>query len=448
MLTNDAAKWMVACLDPYHDNQLEVEGLPDERTSPSVVQVHNQRVTITAPTSAGANNWDASVLYTGFNAAINPLYNTVGGMMTEANSLTHEYTTNGLSTGNPFGALNMWAGASGTSMSTGAPRAVGDMYTCLGSVLETDRCRIIGVAFEVHNTTAEIYKQGSLTVACLPDVATDNGIVTYWDNSGLRPEDDVMIKQCDRAMLQACTASALQAVPGASTWPAAKGVYAIPRMAEIPRKIESLKISEDPYGGYYSNTHIPILYGSDGKVATPEPCGAVTRGVGPIPTTLPWAAASFSPLQIFFSGLSPQTSLTVTFRTIVEYFPAVGSNLLPLATPSPAFDPLAFELYAKTIMTAPYAVQVGMNSAGDYFRNVLKIVGTVATTLSPLAGSYAPAVAAGGAFASALGRIGGKPIARDSAGASSRFAPVRPGEKGKGKQKPAPNRNNKSNTDS
>lgn len=405
-LSKGSQGWLLSALDPYHDYQYEVRGLPDERTAPSVVQIHNQSYSLVAPASASTGTFDAIIQYTGFNSEIGKS----PGMVTQFGSGYHTYTSGSLSSGQPFGALNIWAGAAGSSWSTGSPITTGDINACLGSVKGTDRCRLIGVAFEVHNTTAEVYRQGTLTVAQLCDIAADNKSILYRDLNA-SPTVDTFV-QSDASTLRASTLQPLLAVPGSQTWPAAKGIYAIPRMIDVPRQL-----------GHYSSTTLPrtpIIYGTDGRVASLEPNNIA--GAVPVPTLDPVQSSGFSPLQVYFTGLSNETALTVTLRTIVEYFPAVGSTLLPLSEPSPVYDPMVFGAYSAIIQEAPYAVPVGQNAAGDYFRKILKVVSTALDLTSPMFGSYAPLVASaakGGKILSQLGSPPKKKVEKMAAGVSA-----------------------------
>lgn len=390
-LKKDSADWLVACLDPYHDYQLEPHGLPDNRTAPSVVQVHNQSYTLTKPSSA-SSNWDATVIFTGINSVINATTAT-GGLMTSSSSSLCVYDHTSLDAGNPFGALSFWAGDAGSTYYLSSPPTSGDTYSCLGSVMTTDRCRLIGVAFEIHNTTAEVYRQGSLTVAQLPDTAVDAAIVKYIDTDSSAPWGTHNF-QGDRALLVGSTVQPLMSVPGSQTWPAADGCYCIPRMTELPHAINSYAMGTST-GHVGSNSRVPIVYSTEGRIGIPAPTGATPTVE--VPLVLPRYPSGFSPVQVFLTGLSSQTTLTVTFRTIVEYFPALTSPLLPLAAPSSEYDPKAFEAYSILIAKIPYASKVQDNSAGDYFRkvvaamkNVLGRAGPYLSAVSPLMGPFGP----------------------------------------------------------
>lgn len=411
-LDHHSKDWMVACLDPFHDFQLSPAGLPDERTAPSVVQMHVESYTLTAPTSAGTGNWDASVAYTGFNTDKNPLLNASGGMYhrpsTALNSSIHDYVGSNILYGRPFGSLNIWAGAPGVSYhpASSVATAAGETAAALGSVIGSDRCRLVGTAFEIANTTAPLYRQGSLTVAQLQDCETDNGLCQYIDRAASYA-DPAYHKQTDRGPVFATTPAYLRAVPGSQTWAAESGVYAIPRMTTVPHEIRSYARGVTSNAGTGSvqvavNSRIPICNDTEGFQATLEPAGMASFNSDfptlaySLPGFHPYGVSGFSPLQVFLTGLSPQTTLTITFRTIVEYFPSLGSVLLPLAQPSPGFDPKALRLYGEAVALAPYAVTIDQNPGGEYFRKVLNVLAKAAVLASGAFGELGPLVYGGG----------------------------------------------------
>jgi hypothetical protein len=390
-VSKESSNWITACLDPYADYQYDVRGLPDERTAPSVVQIHNQSITLSIPTSASGGNWDASIMYSGVNSLINP--DARGGLLTVSSSSMVPWNGSSFSTGAEFGALTLWAGAAGSTMSTGAPYTSGDYYGSLGSNLGTDRCRLIGVGIEVHNTTAEIYKQGTFTIAQLPDNAEDSTNIQFLNSSALAATIfDVKECQAERCCIQASTVGPLQNVPGACVWAASEGAYIIPRMTKVPREVLSYATGAGAGGHYGANSRNVIVYGTDGKTAVNTPVDYLvsTTPAKSSPIFRPFGSSGFSPVQLFASGLSAQTTLTVTFRTIVEYFPALGSTLLPLAEPSPCFDPRALMVYSETMRFLPIAVPVDQNASGDYWKKVLRILGQALKMTAPLFGTYSP----------------------------------------------------------
>jgi len=87
-----------------------------------------------------------------------------------------------------------------------------------------------------------------------------------------------------------------------------------------------------------------------------------------------------TPCGAYFTGLSPQTSLDVVGRWVIEIFPGYAdTQLSSLAGPSPAHDPLAIESYTAARRILPIAVPVVENGLGDWLRDVVDTVKDVVT---------------------------------------------------------------------
>lgn len=288
----------------------------------------------------------------------------------------------------PFGSLVLHSGAAGSVLTIGSLTNPGDYTSACYSSINDDKCRVIGVAFEIHNTTSALSKQGTLTVAMLPDSAKDTGNVLYIDTAagGNIP----YTSQASLTPVYAATASVLQSVPTSQTWPAADGCYVVPRMTATSLEINDLE---------YSSRTV-VARDSTSRYYAVEPYGSLpVAGTVHYPVISGCEVSGFSPIQVHLSGLSSATTLSVTFRTIVEYFPGIQSNLLPLSSPSAPYDPAALQIYSRAITSAPYAVPVGQNSAGDYFRTILRVISKVAPVAAPFLGPFGPIVTAGGALA-------------------------------------------------
>lgn len=381
--------WLTSALDPFHDYQYDLEGLPDERSAPSVVQLHNQTYTLTAPACAAAN-WDASITYTGLSTMIgyNPQWIAGKPAATICN-----YDHAALVTDAPFGSLTIRATTAGADLLQGSPVLANSTAEALGDSLfaNGDCCRTIAVGIEIINTTADIYKQGSLAVAMLPDTPGDLGTTFYRDTNAAPWSFRDM--QADKLSSIPLTAGQLRSIPGSNTWAAKDGVYMIPRMTRVPRNLcthnGASRICE--FLEYLGNGNL-----RGWTIATPQ--ASETEGAGVVPAMYDMWVTGFSPMQAQFTGLSHETTLTINFRTIVEYFPPILSPLLPLAHPSAPFDPAAFELYSRIVSKAPYAVPVRENAFGDYFRKVLAVMRSLAPSLGIAMNSVFPGAAAiGGA---------------------------------------------------
>lgn len=361
-------------------------------SAPSIVKLHNQSYTLTAPVVAAAD-WDATVAFTGCNSEIGKL----PGLVTQGagNDDVCAYVSNAFSAGAPFGSFIIKAGVAGADMTFGSPTVVDATNLAYGACQvdpNSDRCRIIAVAFEVTNTTADIYKQGSLTVGQLPSAVNDYGLVAYLDGKAADPVP-LFERQSWNSAKFAANRDALVAIPGSCSWAAKDGVYAIPRMITHTMPVDAP--SYNKRAAVVQSSASDTLY----HISTPSS----------FTTSLPYvagvAASGFSALQVFFTGLSHETSLVITMRTLVEYFPSFNSPLLMLTTPSPPFCPKVFEIYSKTCQIAPYAVPVKQNGAGAYFRGLMRVLSVAAMAAAPLTGPFAPYVAAAGTFAGSAADI-------------------------------------------
>jgi hypothetical protein len=94
--------------------------------------------------------------------------------------------------------------------------------------------------------------------------------------------------------------------------------------------------------------------------------------------------AEFDQVGSYFTGLSPQTVITIRYRVIISFVPmSLDTTLAALATQSPPYNPKLDELISLVQMDLPPGVPVNMNAKGDWWRGIL---GATA--------KYAPAVGA------------------------------------------------------
>lgn len=360
-LTPTGEGWLVAALDPFHDYRLKPEGFPDLVSSNSIVQIHNYSIDVSAPASAGGNNWDCSVIYTGLDA-----YPTAGVPVLDAAKPfcgALEYDHADLATLRRINSLTVITDATGVALNPA--NSTGDFYG-LPSFRSSQQGRLIGVAVEVHNTTAEMYRQGSMSVAMLPPTADDVQSMTLIDTN-VAPQYTKDF-QCDSSTYLPSYIADVKSVPQAGTWEARKGVYMIPRLSKGNINPTSATPNRSTLVRYKT------AGGSAACVTVPQ---FVEATISAMPYYHGFGSSSFSPMCAFFSGLSDQTTLTVTFRCIVEYFPTVSSEMISLTTPSARHDPKALAAYCAVAESAPYAVPVGNNASGDYFRDVVEAAAQV-----------------------------------------------------------------------
>jgi len=178
-LSTQGKNWVINALDPFHDYDVGEAGYPDIESAATTVQCVKKDFTISAPTglSAGAN-WDCHVamfpnMQPGGLVAGNPPFNVAlsmgGGTATAYSACPHflgGLVANSVAAGNPtFVDYNV------DSSSVVIPTILSSQnLNCMEYL--NGKARIVGMGFEVWNTTAELYKQGSVTVYRQPSSTT------------------------------------------------------------------------------------------------------------------------------------------------------------------------------------------------------------------------------------------------------------------------------------
>ena len=85
----------------------------------------------------------------------------------------------------------------------------------------------------------------------------------------------------------------------------------------------------------------------------------------------------------FCTGLSPQTTFTLTLKATVEIIPNASSVLIDFALPSIPYNPRVDELYQKIVSELPASVPVHDNNAGDFFKKIVNVATPLVSTLFP-----------------------------------------------------------------
>lgn len=393
---------MVSCLDPFHDYQQTTAGFPDEVSTPSYVQCHTQQINLTAPPDVGTGTWNAVVNYRGIESNSSQAYCQYPDALESrviCNSMIGGTYDNVMADPDPPGTYqvpsvdlsDLFISRSASNLLHPWDVTLGNSFG-LSSKLTDGSSRVIGVGIEVHNTTADLHKQGSVVVAhysnepeestvfyrYLQDLEVETGFTSY-----MLP----IAAQVDHCPM---TEGSIRAIPGSCAWEAKKGVYLIPRLRSSPKVVNNTDAfranicSSSFYEGTGACVTAAVLCGQ------PTPDGIVPPCFEFPPSAQPRSA--FTPAIAWFSGLSPETTLRISYRTIVEYFPFAGTANVSLAKPSPPLDFLAQTMYHEAARTAPWAVPVSMNAGGDYFKMVLGSLAGAAKKALPVLGKIGTAL--------------------------------------------------------
>lgn len=397
-LTLDGANYVRKCLDPFHDFEVRLDGLPDSNTSRVVIQEVTQSQTFAVP-SGIAGNWDLHVV------SMPDLQNTImqAGVLSAGANITK--AANQLPGGNQaFGLVTVTAVPnSGITFPNGSAY----LANSAGSVFDfsayfAGQKRLIALAFEVHDTTAQLYKQGACTVYRLPQ-ATSISALSFTSSDISAGTSNVGVPSIGMlSRMPPSTLSEALLLPGARQWEASEGAYVVAVSDPQRNDLNGSEWFSRVYTKGDAGTGVQCLYappdGVSAVVGTTTPAGGSTA-IGPY-WTKPSKPVPFHTAGAYFTGLNVNATLTITVKAIFETAPTPdNAQLVVLAQPSPDYDPVAIELYKAAAARIPVGVPVGENASGDFWDKVLGTISEVA----PILGSVIPLPGA-----SIIGNIAGK----------------------------------------
>lgn len=411
-ITPQGKDWLVAAIDPFHDSQLDsLEGWPDVECGASVVYCVKQSVQVKKPALTDGGNWDCHIQLWPFmvNGNFGP---SVGR---QSNVINTQAFPRGLAPVGGMGGLQISGVASGGNWSPieSAAGTVRCAQLTLDPSYTSGSGRLIGIGFEVHDTTAELYKQGACTVYRMQANNKDTSTFTVYNEStspstpfdGPYPATVVRLPPLNQqsAML----------IQGSRQWDSEQGCYVVGAFCSE----ENPAYCESP-----TNVAIPVqpVADQDGQINT---TGMYTQ----YPYNIFSGNPAFIPIRVhpihqsgaIFSGLHPNASLTVNLNVFYEAFPGPEDvKTLVLAKPSCKYDPCVMELYSRLVQELPVGVPVSENGLGDWF---LDAATKAAKYIGPALAMMPHPIAKGaGAALTYLGNTGSDYVKRQN---SERIAP-------------------------
>lgn len=375
LLTEAGLAWLILATDPWHDNPVSgVKGCPDENIGKSVVMPVNTEVQITKGGLA-AGNWSARI-------STNPICRYIG-----LTRYTHWPQLNFPSSD----GLNHFIAPVMVEKQLDSVGTFADGYPLSAGVVEQQvlelaarfrkgSFKVIGWGLELVNTTASLHKQGLLTVTrynqghgpatervCSADPLTSYN-QTWITVNPVRFPPQTLTEMLEHQ--------------GVQQWEAAEGVYAVVPLKNLNAPASgcspTLPMLTDDTDGAIPGAQI-IVY-------IPSPASSTATGMSAAALAVV-GGEKFVPSDgvcIMLTGLSDETSLTLRSRWIVERFPGNDEqDILAIATPSAYFDPLALEIYSRTMQKMPPGVMFKENPEGEWFSRLL---GTLADMAGPMIG--------------------------------------------------------------
>jgi len=411
--TDEGAKWLKLAVDPFHDVDLELVGFPHEKPGRSVIYNVTKNITIAKPPSV-TGKFDTHVTFL-------PLVRSTEWASRESFKSPNGDWVDSIKNGHnpvgmPPGIIQVCSVPQGQATFRGM---TGETYAAMdyGSLLDTDGSsisRLIGCAFEVHNTTEELHKSGAVTVYRYDnnkDVEAFRIVVKDADGNTTRGTEALNSTVVHGPPTVETNAKLLNGI----TWEAADGCLVPCVMDTInePQKLLARRQHFIVDGGPDSNGDKTTLYWSmdnlDSTAAFFPNVGEewpVTRAQrSPDPSMI----LPFMGSGAYFTGLSEETTLTITMRAFVEVFPGPGNALVPLAHPSTSYDGRVLQCYSEIMSELHAGYPVHDNAAGDYFRKALSAlrsavtVGQMIPMTAPLASAVSAGIQAGEDIAKAVG---------------------------------------------
>lgn len=384
-LTPDGKEWLLTALDPFHDFEHQISGYPDADVSQTVVACYQYESTISAPLGA-VGNWGCHVYSL-------PLTDSENGQIVDEAANWSRQVEKNPAFHVAVGPLNIysWEGngqAVPNTAQAGNSQTVVLPATGVESV-SSGTSRIIAMGFEVHNTTADIYRQGSVTSYRMPQNVGHHSILYQTNNLG---SNGWLSGQRLRAPPTSVAEANL--LKGTRTWEAKDGIYATCCQNTVHNPLQQLACQHTTFGvfadaGVQSDVMVTSAL-ANGALLSPSP-----NKISPYDTT-----------GAIFTGLSVNTTLTVKVKFFVERAPTWrDADLAVLASPSAGYDVNALQLYAAVINMLPPAVMVGENAKGDWFRAVMSVIRHVA---APLGMALNPFVPGAGIVGNAVAGIAGQ----------------------------------------
>lgn len=389
-LTPSGKDFLVAALDPMHDTQLpNLQGWPDLESASSVIRCFKHSKTISKPSSV-TGNWDCVIQSF-------PLLNTLEMKLSSSRSNNWILPTAnaGTVTWSPVSILSTTSGNTIDTTKLFDPITYPDYSfsgvdfdpTVLGS-----RGRLVGIGFEVNNTTSQLYKQGTVTVYRQPQQpALKSNTWFYASSSNGYPAIPFDASVFSNFPIDLGETMLLA---GTRQWKAADGVYVVVPFAGVENPAMGADYRQPVF---QVNSHDEVGVVNTTKVIFP-------KNISSLNDKLIFQANRFTPSQscgAYFTGLSAETTLTLQVNFYYESFPTVlDTEIVTLAKPSADYDAVALALYQHALNSLPVGVPANMNGFGDWFAgivsNVAKYGGAAIGSMVPGLG---PVIAGAGALA-------------------------------------------------
>jgi len=170
------------------------------------------------------------------------------------------------------------------------------------------------------------------------------------------------------------TSSEAIILPSAKQWDARRGAYCVCTQIGVENPITSVDNISSFYsvGSFWNSPSQTTLYGFGSLLSS------VTQGAA---NTLPQKYyAPFNTSGVWLTGLSQSTTLQVNFKLILESVPNPRDVYATMSKPATPYSVEALRLYGELIENLPAGVPFDENPSGEWFSQVLGMLGELAST--------------------------------------------------------------------
>jgi len=430
-VTKLGSAWLTQTLDPFHDHPHDAVGAPDAVADRSVVYCINDTVTLTAPVASDLHVYTMPELCSMNLDAIT----TNGGTVYPATIAEGNYITT--PQGCFVGGNNYDAGLFNWSMvPTGGQtipvRAWGqepvyndyvitDIPGVAGSTNYSSYCygraRLVSAAFEVRNTSAELYKGGASISYRMPQEFCYTTFVSGFPGGNGNLPHTVA---CPTYRMPPIYASQALLIPDSVVMESPEGNYTVvPVHADNGSGLciyAPVVIKQTDAPNAWNDAL--CTHGRDGPFYQ---LSAAT--INTMPCHRPVHADT---VGVFHTGLAAGSTITLNFRSYIEVFPAATDSVYPLSHRSTPIDNTALECLAMCFQQLPVSVPVNWNESSKWWRAVLKAMGAVAPIVGAAFGPEGSVI--GGFAGKALDNLGNLPVRKTKPQQSKAATQPRPGQ--------------------
>lgn len=436
--TDKGHEWVKLALDPFHHRPVDRIGMPTGYDGRTFVREYEVQANIAKPNVLADSNWDAHIAWLPFqlegtdeyddNTTTNSLRSAcMSGLTLDRRMASQSPGGNQLSLESyntiilnedtprycPGGSLvvcmknsaQAQVPASGynagtfTAQSYDSPDNL-EVFEQLpvpftGSA--TKRTRLIGGAFKVYNTTAEINKQGSVTCYRQGNTHPSDPSISIRGAVALQPD----------ALLENYYQPGTQYLPYPPTTPGSATLLESVTHTAAEGALVPLVIDAHDNNFSEASVYATTMVGPPGSSfplydGSPDSYRVIsTGGLSQVEDGVPDLIHSSRRSQIwgtdqcgaYFNGLSSETTLNIVLKVYVEIAPMpFNTDDITVSSLAPKCDPAALHAYEIMSRQLKPGYPVDHNSLGDFFRHaasglsdvIRHIVDPVANVLSAM----------------------------------------------------------------